>query len=176
MKITYKKKNYDLTDKFKDILEKKLNKLEKYFDANAQVKVNCINQAKQDKLEITINCKGMFFRSEVLSDNMYNNIDLALPKIEKQIVKQGSKLKSKFKKDAFIGADFMFLEEKPEPETSKLVKRKKFELDPLTVEDAEMYMEALDHNFYIFLNAETGKVNVVYKRNDRNYGLIEVEY
>ena len=70
----------------------------------------------------------------------------------------------------------MFLEEKPEPETSKLVKRKKFELDPLTVEDAEMYMEALDHNFYIFLNAETGKVNVVYKRNDRNYGLIEVEY
>ena len=70
----------------------------------------------------------------------------------------------------------MFLEEKPEPETSKLVRRKKFELDPLTVEDAEMYMEALDHNFYIFLNAETGKVNVVYKRNDRNYGLIEVEY
>ena len=176
MKITYTSKNYDLTDKFKDILEKKLNKLEKYFDANAQVKVNCINQAKQDKLEITINCKGMFFRSEVLSDNMYNNIDLALPKIEKQIVKQGSKWKSKFKKDAFIGADFMFLEEKPEPETSKLVKRKKFELDPLTVEDAEMYMEALDHNFYIFLNAETGKVNVVYKRNDRNYGLIEVEY
>ena len=156
MKITYTSKNYDLTDKFKDILEKKLNKLDKYFDANAQVKVNCINQAKQDKLEITINCKGMFFRSEVLSDNMYNNIDLALPKIEKQIVKQGSKLKSKVKKDAFIGADFMFLEEKPEPETSKLVKRKKFELDPLTVEDAEMYMEALDHNFYIFLNAETG--------------------
>jgi len=58
MKITYTSKNYDLTDKFKDILEKKLNKLEKYFDANAQVKVNCINQAKQDKLEITINCKG----------------------------------------------------------------------------------------------------------------------
>ena len=98
MKITYTSKNYDLTDKFKDILEKKLNKLEKYFDANAQVKVNCINQAKQDKLEITINCKGMFFRSEVLSDNMYNNIDLALPKIERQIVKQGSKLKSKFNK------------------------------------------------------------------------------
>lgn len=176
MKITYTSKNYELTDKFKDILEKKLNKFEKYFDADAQVKVNCITQAKQDKLEVTINCKGMFFRSEVLSDNMYNNIDLALPKIEKQIVKQGSKLKSKFKKDAFLSSDLMFLENEPEPENSKLVKRKKFELDPLTVEDAEMYMEALDHNFYIFLNAETGKVNVVYKRNDRNYGLIEVEY
>ncbi len=176
MKIAYTSKNYEITDKFKDILEKKLNKLEKYFDTNAQVKVNCITQAKQDKLEITINCKGMFFRSEVLSDNMYNNIDLALPKIEKQIVKQGSRLKSKFRKDAFANSELMFLDVEPEPETSKLVKRKKFELDPLTVEDAEMYMEALDHNFYIFLNAETGKVNVVYKRNDRNYGLIEVEY
>ena len=176
MNINIHGSKIDITPAIKDYILEKIGRLEKYFDANAQVKVNCINQAKQDQLEITINCKGMFFRSEVLSDNMYNNIDLALPKIEKQIVKQGSKLKSKFKKDAFIGADFMFLEEKPEPETSKLVKRKKFELDPLTVEDAEMYMEALDHNFYIFLNAETGKVNVVYKRNDRNYGLIEVEY
>lgn len=176
MKITYTAKNYEISDKFKDVLEKKLNKLEKYLDSNAQVKVNCIAQAKQEKLELTINCKGMFFRSEVLGDNMYNNIDLALPKIEKQIVKQGSKFKSKFKHDAFDGADLMFLTKAPEPETSKLVKRKKFDLDPLTVEDAQMYMEALDHNFYIFLNAETGKVNVVYKRNDRNYGLIEVEY
>ena len=58
----------------------------------------------------------------------------------------------------------------------KLVKTKKFELDPLTVNDAEAYMEALDHNFYVFLNAETGMVNVLYKRNDRNYGLIELEY
>ena len=176
MKITYTTKNYNVTDKFKDILEKKLSKLEKYFNSDAQVKVNCITQAKQDKLEITINSKGMFFRSEVLSDNMYNNIDLALPKIEKQIVKQGSKLKNKFKKDAFDSSELMFLDAEPEKETSKLVKRKKFELDPLTVEDAEMYMEALDHNFYIFLNAETGKVNVVYKRNDRNYGLIELDY
>ena len=176
MKITYTTINYNVSDKFKDILEKKLSKLEKYFDTDAVVKVNLITQAKQDKLEITINCKGMFFRSEVLSDNMYNNIDLALPKIEKQIVKQGSRLKTKLKKDAFANNDFMFLETEPEKESSKLVKTKRFELEPLTVEDAAMYMEALDHNFYVFLNAETGKVCVVYKRNDKNYGLIEVDY
>lgn len=178
MKISYTAKNYNVSDKFKEILEKKLNKLEKYFDEDVTVKVNCIEQAKQNKLEITINSKGMFFRSEVTSDNMYNNIDLALPKIEKQIVKQGSKFKSKLKKDAFLSNELMFLAQTEEEVkvSPKLVKTKSFELDPLTVEDAESYMEALDHNFFIFLNAETGKVNVIYKRNDTNYGLIEVNY
>ncbi len=176
MKISYTAKNYNVSDKFKEILEKKLNKLEKYFDDDVIVKVNCIEQAKQNKLEVTINSKGMFFRSEVTSDNMYNNIDLALPKIEKQIVKQGSKFKTKLKKDAFLSNELMFAELEEEKVLPKLVKTKTFELDPLTVEDAESYMEALDHNFYIFLNAETGNVNVIYKRNDKNYGLIEVTY
>ena len=107
MKISYTSKNYNISDKFKDILEKKLAKLERYFDEDVSVKVNCIEQAKQDKLEVTINARGMFFRSEVLSDNMYNNIDLALPKIEKQIIKQGSKFKSKLKRDAFANAEAM---------------------------------------------------------------------
>ena len=119
----------------------------------------------------------MFFRSEVSSDNMYNNIDLALPKLEKQIVKQGSKFKTKLKKDAFQTNELMFIDAVEETKSNpKLVKTKKFELDPLTVEDAEAYMEALDHNFYVFLNAETGNVNIIYKRNDKNYGLIEVTY
>ena len=177
MKITYTAKNYNVSEKFKEILEKKLNKLEKYFDDDVTVKVNCIEQAKQNKLEVTINSKGMFFRSEVSSDNMYNNIDLALPKIEKQIVKQGSKFKTKLKKDAFQTNELMFIDAVEETKSNpKLVKTKKFELDPLTVEDAEAYMEALDHNFYVFLNAETGNVNIIYKRNDKNYGLIEVTY
>ena len=177
MKITYTAKNYNVSEKFKEILEKKLNKLEKYFDDDVTVKVNCIEQAKQNKLEVTINSKGMFFRSEVSSDNMYNNIDLALPKLEKQIVKQGSKFKTKLKKDAFQTNELMFMEAVEETKSNpKLVKTKKFELDPLTVEDAEAYMEALDHNFYVFLNAETGNVNIIYKRNDKNYGLIEVTY
>ena len=177
MKITYTAKNYNVSEKFKEILEKKLNKLEKYFDDDVTVKVNCIEQAKQNKLEVTINSKGMFFRSEVSSDNMYNNIDLALPKLEKQIVKQGSKFKTKLKKDAFQTNELMFIDAVEETKSNpKLVKTKKFELDPLTVEDAEAYMEALDHNFYVFLNAETGNVNIIYKRNDKNYGLIEVTY
>lgn len=177
MKITYTAKNYNVSEKFKEILEKKLNKLEKYFDDDVTVKVNCIEQAKQNKLEVTINSKGMFFRSEVSSDNMYNNIDLALPKLEKQIVKQGSKFKTKLKKDAFQTNELMFMDAVEETKSNpKLVKTKKFELDPLTVEDAEAYMEALDHNFYVFLNAETGNVNIIYKRNDKNYGLIEVTY
>ena len=82
--------------------------------------------------------------------------------------------------DALIygtAAELMFIDAVEETKSNpKLVKTKKFELDPLTVEDAEAYMEALDHNFYVFLNAETGNVNIIYKRNDKNYGLIEVTY
>lgn len=178
MRITYTAKNYNISDKFKEVLERKLGKLEKYFDEDVTVKVNCIEQAKQHKLEITINCRGMFFRGEVLGEEMYNNIDLVLPKIEKQIVRQGSKFKSKLRKDAFESNEMMYdaMMEEEKTTSPKLVKTKKFELDPLTVNDAEAYMEALDHNFYVFLNAETGMVNVLYKRNDRNYGLIELVY
>ncbi len=175
MKINYVAKNYVISTKFKDIIEKKLNKLDKYLNNNATVKVACYEQGNNDKLEITLNADGMFFRSEVLSDNMYNNIDLALPKLEKQIVKLGAKYKNKFKNVDFT-RDFLFFDEAPEMPIDKVVKTKTFELEPLTIDDAEAQMEAVGHNFYIFLNAETGKVNVLYRRNDGNLGLIEVRY
>lgn len=176
MKIKYVTKNYKPSDNLKEILEKKINKLEKYFSDDVEVKVNLSEQAKKFKLEITINAKGAFFRSEVISDNMYNNIDLALPKIERQIIKHGDKFASKFRTDAFAKNELLFLEEKPEFEPVKIVKTKRFELLPTTVEDAIAQMEALGHNFYIFLNVENGKVSVVYQRNDNKYGLIEVTY
>lgn len=176
MKIKYVTKNYKPTTNFKEILEKKIDKLEKYFSSDVDVKINLGQQGKFYKLEITFNSKGAFFRSEVVSDNMYNNIDLALPKIEKQIIKHSDKFSTKLKADAFISPELMFLEEKPELISSKVVKTKKFELIPTNVDDAVAQMEALGHNFYIFLNVENGKVCVVYKRNDNNNGLIEVSF
>jgi putative sigma-54 modulation protein len=104
---------------------------------------------------------------------MYNNIDLALPKLEKQIVKNTKKYKNKFA-ERVVFDTFEFLEEEPKIEEHKVVKTKTFELDPISVEDAEAYMEAVGHNFYVFLNGETGEINVIYKRNDGNLGLIEV--
>jgi putative sigma-54 modulation protein len=176
MNIKYVTNNYNPSPKLKEILEKKINKLEKYFNSDVDVKVNLSQQNKMYKMEITINAKGSFFRSEVLSDDMFANIDLALPKIEKQVLKYGDKFNAKFKKDAFLLPDLMFLNEKPEKTPSKIVKTKTFELEPTDVLDAVAQMEALDHNFYVFLNAETNKVNVVYKRNDNNFGLIDLIY
>ncbi len=176
MKIKYVTRNYKPTTHFKDILEKKLSKLDKYFSSDVECKINTSEQNNFYKLEITINAKGAFFRSEVLSDNMYDNIDIALPKIEKQVVKHSDKFASKFKADAFASPELMFLQEKPEQVASKIVKTKSFELLPTTVDDAVAQMEALGHNFYIFLNVESGHVNVVYKRNDNNNGLIEVTF
>ena len=172
MEIKFLSKNYKISNNFKDIMEKKLSKLDRYFKKGCSAKVNCIEENGQQKLEVTINAAGMFLRSEVVSDNMYNNIDIALPKMERQIVKNNKKYKNKFA-DKLLSDALEFLEEEPTNETYKVVKKKTFELDPMSVEDAEAYMEAVGHSFYVFLNAETGEINVLYKRNDGNLGLIE---
>ncbi len=173
MEIKYVAKNYKISDKFKDVIEKKLSKLEKYFGGNVELKVACSEQNDNCKLELTVNTAGLFLRSEVVSDNMYNNIDLALPKLEKQIVKNTKKFKNKFA-ERVVADSFEFIEDEVEPIAAKVVKNKTFELDPISVEDAQAFMEAVGHNFYVFLNGETGEINVIYKRNDGNYGLIEV--
>lgn len=174
MKINYVAKNYKITDKFKDIIEKKLSKFERYFSKNYDVKVSCTEQNKKCKLEITVNADGLFVRSEVWGDNMYNNIDIALPKLEKQIVRGADRYNNKFKRSDTD--KYEFLEALPVEKVGKLVKTKRFELEPITVEDAEAYMDALGHSFYIFLNVETGLVSVVYKRADGNVGMIEITY
>ena len=173
MEIKYVSKNYKISDKFKDIVEKKLSKLEKYFNRDVDVKVACLEQNDTCKLEITINSRGLFIRSEVSSDNMYNNIDMALPKLEKQILKNNKKYRNKFA-EKVVDETLEYIEDVPEPSKSKIVKNKSFVLEAISVEDAQAYMEAVGHNFYVFLNGETGEINVLYKRNDGNYGLIEV--
>ena len=176
MKITYVQKNYKVSDKFKDILEKKLTKLERYFVNEITVKVNCEEQNKVEKLEITVNADSFYFRSEVKSDNMYNNIDLALPKLENQIIKNSSRYKSKYKKGGIKREDLQFLEETPEDDNQTVVKKKSFEVYPISVKDAQENMEALGHSFYIFINKDTGKLNVMYERQDGDLGVIEVVY
>lgn len=176
MKVSYVQKKYKVTEKFKDVLEKKLTKLERYFLNEISIKVNCEEQAKVCKLEITVNADNYQFRSEAKSDNMYSNIDQVLPKLEKQIIKQSSKYKSKYKKGGIKREDLQFLTDTPSEENSKVVKKKSFEVYPISVKDAQDNMEALGHNFYIFINKDTGKLNVMYERQDGNLGVIEVVF
>ena len=166
---------YKVSQRLERILNEKLSRLEKYFEDEVYVKVVCSKTAKLEKLEITVTSKGLLYRSEVSSDNMYNNIDYALPKLEKQIVRNREKI-TKSKRSAPKNLGFEFLEEMPETKLPEVFKKKVFDLEPTMLEDAKDAIERLGHAFYIFLNAETGKVNVLYKRNDNKYGLIEVNY
>jgi len=175
MKIEITSKNYNVSEKLKDIIEKKVGKLDKYFNDDAVAKVNCKSEGSLNKLELTVRSKGLFYRAEVSSDNMYENIDLALPKVERQIVKYGDKFFTRLKKDS-LNKDYLFFEETPVIPKSEVVKKKTFELEPISVEDAKVFLDTIDNNFYIFLNRETNKVNVLYKRLDNNFGLIEVIY
>ncbi len=175
MKVKFVEKNYKIADRFKEVVTSKLEKLDKYFGSGASATVACVKQNKIEKLEITVTNKGLLFRSEVSGENMYNNIDIALPKLEKQIVRNREK-KLDSKKKKVVDESLEFLYEMPEIELPEIYKKKVFNIDPMLVEDAKYALERLDHNFYIFLNAESGKVNVLYRRNDGKYGLIEVNY
>ena len=174
MKIEIQGKNYRVNEKLKGLIEDKVSRLAKYFGADAKAKVMCSEQNKTKKMEVTITNKGLLYRSEVTSDNMFENIDLALPKIERQIVRANEKLKDKKKKVKEIPM-FEFIDEAPEA-LPDVYKKKTFDLDPITIDDAKDYMDRLGHEFFVFLNAETGKVNVLYKRKDTKFGLIEVNY
>ncbi len=167
---------YQVSQHLERILNEKLAKLQKYFD-DVNVKVVCSKMAKQEKLEITVTSKGLMYRSEVTSDNMYNNIDIALPKLEKQIVRNREKkmaIKAKGSKQVnFLPFEFIKgdVEELP-----SIYKQKTFELEPLLIDDARFAIERLGHDFYVFLNAETGKINIIYKRKDGKFGLIDLVY
>lgn len=168
---------YKVSQRLERILTEKLSKLEKYFDDEVNVKVVCSKSSKLEKLEITVTSKGLLYRSEVTSDNMYNNIDYALPKLEKQIVRNNQKRKAikgrGSKQVNFL--PFEFLQEAPE-ELPSIYKTKTFDLDPMLVDDARFAIERLGHDFFVFLNAETGKINILYRRKDGKFGLIDLVY
>lgn len=175
MKIEIVQRNYVAKEKLTDLIEKKVQKFEKYLENNASAKVVLSKAGKQEryKMEITIKGKNLFVRSEVESDNMYANLDTCLAKIERQIVRIAGKVKDSVR--SIDPQSLLFFDEIPEIEPAKIVKRKEFELDPLTEEQAMEQLELIDNDFYIYKDSQTGLVNVLYKRADGNYGLIKTK-
>ncbi len=173
MKIELIQKNYVAKEKLTDLLDKKLSKFEKYLGDGASAKVVLSKAGTQEryKLEVTVKDKNMFVRSEVESDNMYANLDTCLAKLERQIARVAGKNKSCIK--AFDPAALLFFDELPEIVPAKIVKEKEFTLDPLTEDQAIDQLELLGNDFYIYKDAVTKNVNVIYKRGDGNYGLIK---
>lgn len=167
---------YTISQRLERIINEKLSRLEKYFDDEVGVKVVCSKVAKQEKLEITVTSKGLLYRSEVTTNNMYKNIDIALPKLEKQIVRTNEKRKEKAKgtkQENFL--PFEFIKKEPE-QLPEVYKTKTFDLDPMPVDEARFAIERLGHDFFVFLNAETGKINILYRRKDGKFGLIDLVY
>ena len=174
MKVIITSKNIKTNDYMKDTVEKKMQKLSKYFSDDISVNVMLSSEKNLEKVEATIKAKGMVFRAESKSEDIYSSIDKVVDKLASQMSRFKSKLVKKHK-----GQPGIKFEEWPEPpaaEELNVVRTKKLELVPLTVDDAIMQMELVGHNFYVFVNDETKAVNVVYKREEGDYGLLETTY
>lgn len=179
MRIEIIAKNYKLSEKLKDIIEKKLEKFARYFEEDAKAKV-LLKQINQDKdvMEVTINFGGgKIMRAEVVTDNMYDNIDLVLPKLERQVRKYRTKLGKKVKESAF-DMDALYKDSAEEIDTKEFAigRVKQTDVKKMSVKDAIAEMELLDHSFYVFINEANGLVNIVYRRAVGDVGLLDLIY
>lgn len=174
MKVEIICKNYHLDESLKALIEKKLAKFDKYFDKDANAKIKLATVGDSYSMEISIKQGSTNVRSVSTSLKMNENIDIVLPKLERQIIKHKDKLGSKIKKEAFETPS-IYTQDQPE-EKAQIVKVKKFNVSVTTVENAVEEMELLAHDFYVFINGETNKLCVLYKRADGDLGLIEPEY
>ncbi len=174
MRIDFQSKNYKPKDSLKEVVDKKIQRLDKYFDEDVTVKVMMRESKDRETMELTIFLGSAVLRSEVTGETgqtMYDLIDLAIPKLEKQIKKHHTILASKSKK--FRQKEIVENIKEEEKKTSEIVRTKSFELSPMDEIEAMAELEMVGHSFYVFLNKASEKVNVIYKRNDGNYGIIE---
>ncbi len=174
MRIEIVAKNYQMSEKLNDIIVKKASKFDKYFEDDTRCKVYLKKEGKDSKMEIQIDYQGNFMRAQAYAENFYDALDVVLPKLEKQIYKHRTKLEKKLRTTAFT-ENMIYAEEQAE-ENAKLVKTKRFDLLPMTVEEAIDDMELVGHSFYVFLDADSGTVKVLYLRDDGNIGLIDPVY
>lgn len=175
MKVLVRGRNVDVTDALKEYVEKRVGKLGKFLDGAYEATVILMVEGDSHKVEVTVPFNGMILRGEEATGDMYSSIDLIVDKLEKQIEKYKGKLGRR------RGAgDSKVYAEQPRPvsddDEPQVVKTKRFAIKPMPVDEAVMQMNLLGHSFFVFSNAETEQVNVVYKRKDGKYGLIEPEF
>lgn len=173
MKIIVTGKNIVISDKIQDAIDKKFEKLGKYFADDIQANVVIHPEKSKVKMETTIVTKGTIFRAEDVAQDIFDCIDVVGDKLIKQMSKYKGKLLKRNKSKESVR--FEMIPEVDDIEEGKVVKTKKYELTPMTTDEAIMQMEMLQHNFFVFLDGETDRVNVIYKRNDNDYGLLETD-
>lgn len=174
MKVTITSKNVNTYEKLKDTIESKFEKLDKYFSSEIVANIMLSQERDRQKVEATINAGGTIFRAEETADDIYESVDKIIDKLSSQMSRFKAKLVKKHKGQ---GVKYEAIPEyDQDDEEIAIVRTKKFELVPMDVDEAIVQMELLQHTFFVFLNMETDSVNVVYKRQDGNYGVLETTY
>ncbi|WP_349408623.1 ribosome hibernation-promoting factor, HPF/YfiA family [Pseudalkalibacillus sp. SCS-8] len=190
MNFNIRGENIEVTPALRNYSEKKVKKLERYFDGtpNSDVYINLKVFNNEQLVEVTIPMPGLLLRAEESHDDMYAAIDLVVEKLERQIRKHKTKVNRKFRQGGTIKFAFAngngsaapattttLLEEEEDEDEFQVVRNKRFDLKPMDTQEAILQMDMLGHNFFVFSHAETGETNVVYKRKDGKYGLIAPE-
>lgn len=170
MKITIRGKNIDVTEALRQYIEKRVSKFERFLNDASEAIVTISTEKFTHKIDVLLKVNGHLIQAEGKTEDLYSAVDQVVEKLEKQVLKYKEKVQRKNKKEAI-----KYPSASPEAmESSKrIVKYKKFDLRPMSPEEAVDQMELLDKDFFIFVNSFTGDVNVVYRRKDGNYGLIE---
>lgn len=185
MKIVIKGNNIKVSDPLREYINEKIGRLTKYYDKITKAEVELLYQDNKSaeetqRVEVTLSANGTYFRCEEASISMYASIDIVSEKLERQLRRFKQKLygrgrSSKKGVEIPVEMDELIEESVPDRE-AEIVRVKKFAIKPMTPMEACLQMEMLNHNFYVFLNAETDQVNVIYTRNDGDYALIEPEF
>mgnify|MGYP000981587274 CR=1 FL=1 len=171
MRVTITSRKATLRDSFKERVSRRLSKFERFFDDDAQAFVTVTMEGNRQTVELTIRNKGMIYRSEETTRNMQASFDAAADSLMRQITHNKRRLGKRLRPDAFE-PETDGVSEEPEFE---VVKVKRFPVKPMDVEEAILQMNLQDHEFFTFANEQTGSINVVYRRRDGGYGVLEPE-
>ncbi len=177
MQVIVRGKNIEVTNALREYAERKISKLQRHFEHLQEAQVVLSVEKGRHIIEVTMPLNGMILRGEEKSEDMYASVDLVLDKLEKQIEKYKARVsrKGRVASEAkpVVGVPAAAL---VDDDDRKVVRTKRFNIKPMRTEEAVMQMDLLGHDFFVFINSETEETNVVYRRKDGNYGLIEPEY
>lgn len=177
MKVSVIAKNITATPALKDMVEKKISKINRYFNPEVEAKATLSVQKNKQKIEVTIPFNGIILRAEEATEDMYKSIDLVVSKLERQIRKQRTKLSRNIHESLrFSQLEEVAIGSESGESDGEVVKTKKFRVKPMSVEEAVLQMELIGHNFFVYQDSDENKICVVYKRKDGDYGLLEPDY
>ena len=171
MKVIISAKKINISQSFTDYAEQKLNaKLDRFFPEEAEARITLSERRELIILELTVKYNGIIYRAEQSAKDKNDALDVTIDRIIRQIRKQKTKVEKSLRANAFAG-----LEPEPEEPDYEVIRYKSFKMRPMTVDEAILQMNLLDHEFFMFKNAETGVVNVVYRREEGNYSVLVPE-